>query len=69
MQRTADNEDDPAPAPHATYVAPTPQSTAPAPENAVPRAEEGYQPTGFSNVQPTKSVRPLSGRFPTKRRR
>ena len=33
-----------------------------------PRVEEGYQPTGFSNVQPAKTVRPLSGRFPTKRR-
>jgi ATP-dependent RNA helicase DeaD len=36
---------------------------------AAPQAEEGYMPTGFANVQPTKSVRPLTGRFPTKRRR
>jgi ATP-dependent RNA helicase DeaD len=33
------------------------------------RPEEGYQPTSFTNVQPTKTVRPLSGKFPTRRRR
>ena len=42
-----------------------PEGSAP----AAPPAQEGYMPTGFSNVQPTKSVRPLGGRFPTKRRR
>jgi ATP-dependent RNA helicase DeaD len=41
---------------------------APADPGAAP-VQEGYQPTGFANVQPTKSVRPLTGRFPTKRRR
>ncbi len=42
------------------------------PAAAVPasaRPEEGYQPTGFANVQPSASVRPLSGKFPTRRRR
>ncbi len=36
---------------------------------AAPRPQEGYQPTGFSNIQPTTAVRPLSGKFPTRRRR
>jgi superfamily II DNA/RNA helicase len=36
---------------------------------ATPTTQEGYMPTGFGNVAPSKSVRPLSGRFPTKRRR
>lgn len=35
---------------------------------AKPQAEDGYVPTSFSNVQPTQSVRPLSGRFPRRRR-
>ncbi len=34
-----------------------------------PPPEEGYMPTGFSNTAPSKSIRPLSGKFPTKRRR
>jgi ATP-dependent RNA helicase DeaD len=34
-----------------------------------PPVQEGYQPTGFSNVPVSKTVRPLSGKFPTKRRR
>jgi hypothetical protein len=53
------------PSPHAHGTVPPPE----APQPAAPQAEEGYQPTGFANVQPTKSVRPLTGRFPTKRRR
>jgi ATP-dependent RNA helicase DeaD len=36
---------------------------------ATPPPQEGYQPTGFSNVPASKTVRPLSGKFPTKRRR
>jgi ATP-dependent RNA helicase DeaD len=37
---------------------------------APPPANEGYMPTGFANVDPAqRSVRPLSGKFPTKRRR
>lgn len=47
--------------PHTPAAAPADPSAAP--------VQEGYQPTGFAHVQPTKSVRPLSGRFPTKRRR
>jgi len=35
---------------------------------AAPAAEEGYAPSSFANVQPTKTVRPLSGKFPTRRR-
>lgn len=72
MHRTPDNEDDEAPAPHPSHVAAAPQSTSPPPpaaEGSRPAVQEGYMPTGFSNVQPSKSVRPLSGRFPTKRRR
>jgi ATP-dependent RNA helicase DeaD len=34
-----------------------------------PAVQEGYMPTGFANVQPAKTVRPLSGKFPSKRRR
>lgn len=53
----------------------THQAAAPIPGQAPPPApppsnvQEGYMPTGFSNVQPTKSVRPITGRYPTKRRR
>jgi ATP-dependent RNA helicase DeaD len=62
-QRTPENEDDEAPfSPHLHANAPAAPPTAPAPQ-------EGYMPTGFQNVQPTKTVRPLTGRFPTKRRR
>ena len=41
---------------------------APAAPPATP-IQEGYMPTGFGNVSPTQARRPLSGRFPTKRRR
>jgi ATP-dependent RNA helicase DeaD len=52
--------------------APAPDPNAPAgttTQAAAPAVQEGYQPTSFGNVAPTKSVRPLSGRFPSKRRR
>jgi ATP-dependent RNA helicase DeaD len=48
---------------------PTAQQIAEAGAPSTPQHQEGYQPTGFANVQPTKSVRPLGGRYPTKRRR
>lgn len=53
------------------HAAPTAAAAggAPGASGAAPPVEEGYMPTGFSNVQPGKSVRPLTGRFPTKRRR
>ncbi len=45
----------------------------PAAVPASPPVQEGYMPTGFANVAPAnpeqRSVRPLTGRFPTKRRR
>ena len=55
-------------------AAPAPQAgaetAAAAPANpTTPPGPDGYMPTGFGNVAPTKSVRPLSGKFPTKRRR
>jgi ATP-dependent RNA helicase DeaD len=53
---------------HAPGAAPVQPGTAPT-TPAAPRPEEGYKPTGFANVQPTTSVRPLSGKFPTRRRR
>jgi superfamily II DNA/RNA helicase len=58
------NDDTPAPAPGPNDAAPQ------AP--AAPAVQEGYMPTGFANVNPNpeqRSVRPLSGKFPTKRRR
>jgi superfamily II DNA/RNA helicase len=62
--RDPDDDDGPqgaAPDPNA------PQAAHPSP---APAANEGYQPTGFANITPpAKSVRPLSGRFPSKRRR
>jgi len=63
--RTTDNEDDEAPVPTHAHAEPSTGQAAP----AAPAVQEGYMPTGFSNVQPSQSVRPLSGRFPTKRRR
>ncbi|MGN6367646.1 MAG: DEAD/DEAH box helicase [Phycisphaerae bacterium] len=64
------HEDDEGPEGHAPAAAPT-QPAAPEPggTQSPPLTPEGYMPTGFGNVAPTKSVRPLSGRFPTKRRR
>jgi ATP-dependent RNA helicase DeaD len=60
-----DEEDDTqAPAP-----SPTQESAGGTPESSTPPPQEGYQPTGFGHVSVTKSVRPLGGRFPTKRRR
>ena len=41
----------------------------PNPESITPPPQEGYQPTSFSNIPASKTVRPLSGKFPTKRRR
>jgi ATP-dependent RNA helicase DeaD len=61
--RTPDNEDDEAPLPAHGQTEATPAAP------AAPAVQEGYKPTGFANVQPSQSVRPLSGRFPTKRRR
>jgi ATP-dependent RNA helicase DeaD len=49
------------------------ESRAPDAVPASPPVQEGYMPTGFANVTPAnpeqRSVRPLTGRFPTKRRR
>jgi ATP-dependent RNA helicase DeaD len=56
------------PSPHHPPQAPGAPEAAPAAPAAAP-VQEGYMPTGFTNVQPSKSVRPLTGRFPTKRRR
>jgi ATP-dependent RNA helicase RhlE len=39
--------------------------TAPAPA----QPEEGYSATSFANVNLTKAVRPISGKYPTRRRR
>jgi hypothetical protein len=44
---------------------PATQPTAPAP----PPPQEGYMPTGFGDVTVSKPMRPLGGRYPTKRRR
>jgi ATP-dependent RNA helicase DeaD len=70
-----DDEEAPAPGGHAAHTGHAETSphhhpqgaegTVPAP----PPAQEGYMPTSFTNVQPSKSVRPLTGKFPTKRRR
>ncbi|MCL2647087.1 MAG: DEAD/DEAH box helicase [Phycisphaerales bacterium] len=49
--------------------APTTSTTPSQSQPPTPSPQEGYMPTSFANVQPTKSVRPLGGRFPTKRRR
>jgi len=54
-------------APAAQASAETPAAVPESP--TTPPGPDGYMPTGFGNVTPTKSVRPLSGRFPTKRRR
>jgi superfamily II DNA/RNA helicase len=62
----ADNDAMQAPEPTAQQAA---QHAAQSAASATPQPQEGYQPTGFGNVQPTKSVRPLGGRYPTKRRR
>jgi ATP-dependent RNA helicase DeaD len=53
----------------ASHGAAVPSGVGPTPGPETPPAQEGYMPTGFGNVQPSKSVRPLTGRFPTKRRR
>ncbi len=63
------DDDGPGAARGALVHGPTPEQAAATPSAPPTPAEEGYMPTGFSNVQPTKSVRPLSGKFPTKRRR
>jgi ATP-dependent RNA helicase DeaD len=52
---------------HAESAAHQPSTQPAAP--AAPPPQEGYMPTGFGNVQPTTNVRPLGGRYPTKRRR
>jgi superfamily II DNA/RNA helicase len=70
--QTADQADDEAPS--AAHGGPTAEAAGEpraASAHAHPAApvQEGYMPTGFSNVPASKSVRPLSGRFPTKRRR
>jgi superfamily II DNA/RNA helicase len=66
--RDPDDDDGPqAPAPDPN--APSTQSSELSPQSSTPPPQEGYQPTGFANVAPAKSVRPLGGRFPTKRRR
>jgi ATP-dependent RNA helicase DeaD len=62
--RTSEDHDEASMPPH-MHAAPAVHPQAP----AAPPAEEGYMPTGFSNVPASKSVRPLTGRFPTKRRR
>jgi ATP-dependent RNA helicase DeaD len=71
--RTEDQQDDEAPLPAQGMhtVAATGEHYTPNPHEhpAAPPAQEGYMPTGFSNVPASKSVRPLTGRFPTKRRR
>jgi ATP-dependent RNA helicase DeaD len=78
QMRQAHEEDDEAPAPlpgaghvepgaHHVHAEPGVQGAGVVP--AAPVVQEGYMPTGFSNVPASGSVRPLSGKFPTKRRR
>ncbi len=45
-----------------------PPAGTPAPAGVQP-GPDGYMPTSFTNTPPTKSVRPLGGKFPTRRRR
>lgn len=52
-----------APAAPSTPVERPPAEAAPAP------GPDGYMPTSFANVHINKSVRPISGKFPTRRRR
>jgi ATP-dependent RNA helicase DeaD len=49
-------------------AAPADGSTPDGTGTVLPPKEEGYAPTSFANVKPT-AVRPLSGKYPTKRRR
>src|SRR6185436_11422421 len=68
MQRTiapGTEDDEQAPPPHHIHAEPGQHTVA----LEQPAVQEGYMPTGFSNAQPGKSIRPLSGKFPTKRRR
>ena len=48
-------------------------AAAPAGQPAAPTAPQpgpdGYMPTSFTNTTPSKTVRPLGGKFPTRRRR
>lgn len=64
--RRRDSEDEiQAPAPTAGDIQAAANAAA-----APPPANDGYMPTSFANVDPAqKSVRPLTGKFPTKRRR
>jgi ATP-dependent RNA helicase DeaD len=68
--RTAEEQDDEAPLPAHTVPPVGEHYAAGAHEHpAAAPAADGYMPTGFASVPTSKSVRPLTGRFPTKRRR
>ncbi len=73
LRQPTDDDDEQAPPPHSAHAEPGQHAVAVeaphAPASTTPPVQEGYMPTGFSNVPTGKSVRPLSGKFPTKRRR